>query len=104
MTDLLLSPPSAFLVYILLAGLLSLFGRSLAGKGHPSEIKSSIYASGELASSDKAAPGYRQFFIIALFFAILHLGVLMLASGHLTTLSGIYLSGLIVSLVALILG
>ena len=29
-------------------------------------------------------PGYRQFFVIALFFAVLHLGVLMLGSSGLT--------------------
>ena len=80
------------------------FGRLLAGKGSPSALKSSLYASGEAPPAGQAAPGYRQFFIYALFFAILHLGVLMLASGSLTPLSGIYLAGLLLSLVALILG
>ncbi len=42
--------------------------------------------------------------LIALFFAILHLGVLMLGTGGLTWMSGIYLVGLILALVALILG
>jgi hypothetical protein len=52
----------------------------------------------------QAAPGYRPFFTYALFFAILHLGVLMLGSGGLTALSGIYMVGLILALVALMLG
>jgi hypothetical protein len=51
-----------------------------------------------------AAPGYRQFFVIALFFAILHLGVLMIGSSDLSSVAGLYLLGLILALIALILG
>ena len=51
-----------------------------------------------------AAPGYKPFFVIALFFAILHLGVLMLGSSSLSPIAGIYLAGLLLTLLALILG
>ncbi|MCL4825147.1 MAG: hypothetical protein KJZ57_13110 [Anaerolineales bacterium] len=51
-----------------------------------------------------AAPGYRPFFVAALFFAILHLGVLMLGSSGLALVSLVYLGGLILALLALILG
>jgi hypothetical protein len=51
-----------------------------------------------------AAPGYRQFFVIALFFAVLHLGVLIIGSSDLSGVSGVYLLGLMLALVALILG
>jgi hypothetical protein len=67
-------------------------------------MKSSLYGSGEAAPTNLAAPGYRPFFLIALFFAILHLGVLILGSGGLTVMSGIYLLGLVFALLALILG
>ena len=42
--------------------------------------------------------------LIALFFAILHLGVLMLGSGGLTWMAVVYLAGLILALLALVLG
>jgi len=104
MNNILLSPPFAFLIFLGLATLLSGFGRLLAGPEKPSDLKSSLYASGEISPTASAAPGYKPFFLIALFFAILHLGVLMLGSGSMNWMSGTYLIGLILALVALILG
>jgi hypothetical protein len=104
MNDITLSPPIAFLIYLALVGLLSGLGRLLAGPDNPSSRKSSLYAGGEDIPKSRGAPGYRPFFVIALFFAILHLGVLMLGSGGFGWTSGAYLAGLIVALVALILG
>ena len=40
----------------------------------------------------------------AFFFAMLHLGVLIVGSGGLTIMTGAYIAGLILSLVALALG
>lgn len=104
MEQILFSPPIAFLIFLALATILSLIGRGLAGPASPSAVKSSLYAGGEISPSIKGAPGYRPFFVYALFFAILHLGVLMLASGGLSWMSGIYMVGLILALVALVLG
>jgi NADH:ubiquinone oxidoreductase subunit 3 (subunit A) len=104
LSDLIFAPPVAFLAYLLLSLILSAFGRVLAGPSRPSTIQTAFYASGEEAPKAPAAPGYRQFFTFALFFAILHLGVLMLGSGGLTLMSGVYLVGLIFALIALILG
>ena len=84
MTDLLLAPPSAMLIYLGLAGLLYFFAGSMAERGDVSEEKRSVYTGGEAAPAHMAAPGYRPFFVIALFFAVLHLGVLMLGSSGLT--------------------
>jgi hypothetical protein len=42
--------------------------------------------------------------VVALFFAVLHLGVLMIGSSDLSPVAGLYLLGLILALVALILG
>ena len=51
-----------------------------------------------------AAPGYRPFFVVALFFAVLHLGVLVLGTGVSSPVLIIYLCGLMLALLALILG
>jgi NADH:ubiquinone oxidoreductase subunit 3 (subunit A) len=76
----LLTPPVAFLLYIGLVALLYGFGRLLAPTARKTAAKSSIYAGGEVAATGKAAPGYRRFFIVALFFAVIHLGALVLAT------------------------
>jgi hypothetical protein len=55
-----------------------------------------------------AAPGYRPFFVVALFFAVLHLGVLVLAVGGISSATAggtaVFLVGLMLALLALILG
>ena len=109
----LLTPPLALLAYIGLVALLFAFGRLLAPVGRPSAAQSSLYAGGEVAATTKAAPGYRRFFIVALFFAVLHLGALVLAtarlSGGLALVPAIgpmllvYLGGLALALVILLL-
>jgi NADH:ubiquinone oxidoreductase subunit 3 (subunit A) len=100
----LLTPAVAFLVYLGAAALLSGIGNAIAEPTEQSDIKSSPYASGNAPYRRAAAPGYQQFFVIALFFAILHLGVLVLGSGGITWMSAAYLVGLILALIALILG
>jgi NADH:ubiquinone oxidoreductase subunit 3 (subunit A) len=102
--SLLLYPPIAFLIYIAVAACISLAGRVLAGPGRPSAMKSSLYSSGEEAPISQAMPGYRPFFLVAIFFAILHMGVLMLGTGTPSPILVIYLAGLMLALVALILG
>jgi NADH:ubiquinone oxidoreductase subunit 3 (subunit A) len=101
---LILAPPAAFLIYVLLVAGLAGVGRYLAGPAKATEMKSSTYASGETPPQTAGAPGYRPFFVVALFFTILHLGVLMLGSSQFLPMSGIYLIGLMLALVALILG
>ena len=102
--DFLLIPPIAFVIYLVLVTVLARVGRLLAGPDHASIQKSSTYASGEAGPTTTAVPGYRPFFLIALFFAILHLGVLVLGSGGFTMITGIYLAGIILALIMLILG
>lgn len=104
MSNFLLSPPVAFVVYLLLVGALYGLGRVLAGPANVTPLKSSTYSSGEAPPTRMAAPGYRPFFVVALFFAVLHLGVLMLGSGNFTPILGFYLAGLMLTLIALILG
>lgn len=104
METLLLIPPIAFLIYIILVVILNRIGRLLAGPSDPSLEKSGLYTGGELMPNKAGAPGYRPFFRAALFFAILHLGVLVVATGGLEPIKAIYLSGLILALIALVLG
>lgn len=111
--ELILTPPIAFVIYVLLVAALYAIGRKMAPDARRSRAKSSIYAGGEVAETTKAAPGYRRFFIVALFFAVLHLGALVVAT---TGLAGgaalgaglwvaimIYLGGLAVTLLILLL-
>ena len=100
----LLTPPIALLVYIPLVLMIVWIGRQLAGPGKPSAEKSSIYGAGEEAPTIAAAPGYKPFFLVALFFAILHLGMLVLGTGNLQGPQAIYIVGLALALIALILG
>lgn len=104
MENFLLSPVVAFLIYIAVVSAVSGLGRLVSARGRASRFKSASYASGEQNDPLPAAPGYRQFFVIALFFAILHLGVLMVGSSDLSPVAGLYLLGLILALIALILG
>lgn len=101
--EVLLAPPAAFVIYLLAVGALSLIGRSAARSSRSSALKTSLYASGN-APGEQAAPGYRAFFIIALFFAALHLGALVIGSSDLSPIAALYIVGLVVTLVALLLG
>ncbi len=102
--NLLLTPPLAFLAYIPLVLALVGLGRLLAGPANANAVKTSIYGSGEASPTFEAAPGYQPFFLIALFFAVVHLAMLVLAVGQLPAPAAVYLGGLFVALVALILG
>ncbi|HMB25092.1 MAG: hypothetical protein ACM33V_14295 [Chloroflexota bacterium] len=104
MKSILLSPLVAFLIYFALAMIVTGLGKLFSAKGRESQFKTETYASGEEHDPQPAAPGYRQFFVVALFFAVLHLGVLMIGSSNLSTVAGVYLLGLILALIALILG
>lgn len=102
--QLLLSPPVAFVIYIGIAGLVIWFGKKLAGPANQTEAKLNTYSSGEAPPTDAAAPGYKPFFFVALFFAILHLGILVLGTSEYSGATMIYLIGLIIALAAMILG
>lgn len=103
--NIILTPPLAFLLYIPLVLVIMWFGKQLAGKTAPnSDLKESTYASGEEAPVENAGPGYEPFFLIAFFFAILHLGMLVIGLGSLRTMEGVYIVGILLALGALLLG
>src|SRR3972149_11022817 len=99
MADFLLAPLIAFFIYLLVVAIASGLGRLFSATGRETEFKSATYASGEESDPIPAAPGYRQFFVIALFFAVLHLGVLMVGSSGLSSAAVPYLLGLVLALV-----
>jgi NADH:ubiquinone oxidoreductase subunit 3 (subunit A) len=104
MKEFLFAPLIAFLIYFAVVAAGSGLGRLFSARGSESEFKSATYASGEANDPSQAAPGYRQFIVIALFFAVLHLGVLVVGSSGLSQSAVPYLLGLILVLVALVLG
>ena len=104
MADFILSPLMAFLIYVVLVAILSLAGRAIAMRGKLNTAKREKYAGGEEHDTEPAAPGYRPFFAVALFFAVLHLGVLMIGTSGFSPFTGVYIGGLILALIALILG
>jgi NADH:ubiquinone oxidoreductase subunit 3 (subunit A) len=100
--EVIFAPPTAFLIYLVFAMSIARFGRALAGPEKPTPRKVSQIAGGEPALGEMVAPGYRPFFLIALFFALLHLGVLLLATAD-SSVALIYMIGLICSLMVFIL-
>ena len=104
MKDFLFAPLIVFFIYFAVVSIASGLGRRFSAKGRETEFKTATYASGEANDPVPAAPGYRQFFVIALFFAVLHLGVLVVGSSGLSLAAIPYLLGLILALVALVLG
>ena len=76
----------------------------MAGKEHPSEEKSSIYGGGESAPMESSIPGYRPFILVAFFFALFHLSILILGISTMQPTSIIYTIGIGLALIALMLG
>ena len=95
--EILLAPPLAFGIYLLLVSVLALVGRYMAAPSRGSSLTPT-------APARSGVPGYRPFFLVALFFGILHLGVLVLGTSDLSPTAGVYLLGLGLSLLALVIG
>ena len=104
-TKFLLSPPVAFLIYSALGALIFLYGKMSAPvEDIADDQKRSLYGSGEAGPEERGVPGYKPFLLISLFFALMHLGVLVIGTGSLNSETGIYTFILMISLAALILG
>ena len=105
LVDVLLSPPIAFLIYLLLFYLLYLLGGLVAPKLRKEGGKLASYACGEDIPGVKIQFGYRLFFFIALFFTMMHVTALVIAtlpSGPLVYLGVFYLGMIFLSILALI--
>jgi NADH:ubiquinone oxidoreductase subunit 3 (subunit A) len=80
MADILLSPPLAFIIFLGFAYAMYLFGKAIGAPAQPSPGKLEPYACGENFTAEKFAIGYRRFFIAALFFTLMHVAVLSIAT------------------------
>ena len=100
MATILLTPPVAFLLYLALAGLISLSSKWLAAKGKDAPGKNKSYACGEDMLVNRAQPDYSQFFQFAFFFTIMHVVVLVVATdpAGISLTSGLYLTVTVLAL------
>lgn len=76
----LLSPPVAFVFCFLISWAIYGLGRLVEEKGKPSHGKYEPYACGEEYRAEKSSFGYRQFYLAAIFFTIMHVAVLTAAT------------------------
>jgi NADH-quinone oxidoreductase subunit A len=103
--DLLLSPPVVFLLMLGAAGLLYLAGRAMGPKLKKVGGKLTTYACGEDIPGVKVQFGYRLFFFIALFFTIMHVAALVVATapaGKVLLLAVFYLAVIFLAIMALV--
>jgi hypothetical protein len=78
--SILLSPPVAFLICLIISAAIYGLGRLVEEKGTPSVGKYEPYAGGEEYKAEKTGFGYRKFYIAAIFFTIMHVAVLTIAT------------------------
>jgi NADH:ubiquinone oxidoreductase subunit 3 (subunit A) len=105
LTNILISPPAAFLIFLAFFGGLYWFGSRMAPKLKKVGDKLSAYACGEDMPVQKIQTGYRLFFSVALFFTMMHVSVLVVATtphGSLALIGLFYLLMIFLSVMALI--
>ena len=101
----LLSPPVAFFVFLAAAFGLYALGRGMAPKLNKAGGKLTTYACGEDIPGVKIQFGYRLFFLFALFFTMMHVAVLVIAtvpSGKIIFFALFYLVMIALSVTALV--
>lgn len=103
-TEFIASPPVAFIIFLAVGGLIYLSGSWLAAKGKKSAGKKTQYACGEDVPAQRVQPDYNEFFPFALFFSIIHVTALIMAtlpSGNIALMGVLYLAGVAISLFTL---
>jgi len=103
--DFLISPPVAFLIFLAVGYLLYVLGSRMAPKMRKEGGKLTTYACGEDIPGVKLQFGYRLFFFIALFFTMMHVAALVLATipgGKIVFFGIIYLVMIFLSIMALV--
>lgn len=80
MENILLSPPLAFTILLIVSLLMIYFSKFIAAKGTVSGGKEDSYACGEDVKLNKVQPNYNQFFLFAFFFTIMHVVALIVAT------------------------
>lgn len=103
--EIILSPPLAFLVFLAVFYALYFLAGRLAPKLNPAGGKLKSYACGEDIPGAKVQFGYRLFFFIALFFTMMHVAALVVAtlpSGPVAYFGIFYLGMIFLSIAALV--
>ncbi|HAR35380.1 MAG TPA: hypothetical protein DCR87_00455 [Acidobacteria bacterium] len=103
--EFLLSPPVAFFFFLAVAFLLYALGRAMAPRLSRTPGKLTTYACGEDIPGVKVQFGYRLFYVFALFFTIMHVAALVIATipiGKIVFLGIIYLALIFLAILALI--
>jgi NADH-quinone oxidoreductase subunit A len=101
----LLFPPVAFALFLLVGLLIYMFGSLLAAKGSVNNGKKNQYACGEDVAAAKVQPDYTFFFPFAIFFTIVHVSALIMATlpvGNIALMGILYLAGISISLYTLV--
>ena len=101
----LLSPPIAFFIFLGAAFALYALGRGMAPKLTKVGGKLTTYACGENIPGVKIQFGYRLFFFVALFFTMMHVAVLVIATvpaGKIAFFALFYLIMIFLSVMALV--
>ncbi len=78
--EIILYPPIAFIIALCVVYLFSMFFSGWAPKSTPNTEKTKTYACGEDFPAEKVIPNYEEFYPFAIFFTILHVAGLMLAT------------------------
>jgi NADH:ubiquinone oxidoreductase subunit 3 (subunit A) len=78
--SIILSPPVAFLICLLISAGIYGLGRLVEEAATPVAGKYEPYACGEEYVAEKLHFGYRKFYIAAIFFTIMHVAVLTIAT------------------------
>ncbi|MEW6687331.1 MAG: hypothetical protein AB1393_14195 [Candidatus Edwardsbacteria bacterium] len=103
--NILLSPPVSFVIFLLMACFLYWLGGLLAPNLREVGGKLKQYACGEDVPAQKLQFNYRLFFYVALFFTMMHVAALVIAtlpSGRIAFLGIFYLVMISLSVAALI--
>lgn len=103
-TEFIASPPVAFIIFLAVGCLIYFSGSWLAAKGKRSSGKKTQYACGEDVPAQRVQPDYNEFFPFALFFSIIHVTALIMAtlpSGNIALSGILYLAGVAISLFTL---
>jgi NADH-quinone oxidoreductase subunit A len=103
--EILLSPPVAFFVFLAAALLLYGLGSKMGPKLTKVGGKLATYACGEDIPGVKVQFGYRLFFFVALFFTIMHVATLVVATvpaGRITLFAAFYLLMIFLAILALV--
>lgn len=100
MDNILLAPPLAFVIILLVSMGLSSVTEFLSAKGGEYYGKTKAYACGEDIPLHNARPEYGQFFPFAFFFTIMHVAALIIATvpSGMTGMSVLYLVTAILAL------